>query len=162
MTRKRPANGTGKPEIPRFSDYLADAEREERGEWIQLSPPLDHVRVLLRSPFCPDYQRILGRLVREQLEATPEMDTTIHLELVKRAISEVAIVSYEGLLDDQDRPIEHSQEFLNRLMFDRACHHYSDAILSAFQGLAAVKRREREAEGKESAISSDIDSLSAH
>ena len=162
MTRKKPANGTGKPEIPRFSDYLADTDREERGEWVTLPSPLAHVSVLLRSPFCADYQRRLGVLVREQLEQSPEIDTSIHLDLVKRAIAEVAIVSYEGLVGEDGEPIQHSQEFVNRLMLDRACHHYGDAILSAFQGLAAVKRREREAEGKESAISSDIDSLPAH
>lgn len=163
MTRKNPANGAGKPDaIPRFSDYLADIDREERGEWITLDAPLAHVRVLLRSPFCADYQRRLSAMVRDQLEATPDIETSMHVELVKRAIADVALVSYEGLHGEDGEPIEHSQEFVNRLLLDRACHHYGDAILAAFQRLGIVKRREREIEGKKSAISSDSVLSPAH
>ena len=148
-------NGSGKPEIPRFSDYLADTDLEERGEWVTLDAPLAHVRVMLRSPFCADYQRRLGVLVRAQLEQSPEIDTGIHLEIVKRTLAEAALVSYEGLLDDLGEPIPYTEEFVKRLMLDRECHHYGDAILSAFQRLGVVKRRQRDAEGKESASSSD-------
>jgi hypothetical protein len=149
------ANGK-RPPGRRLSLFAIDVEAEEQGTWETLASPLDCFEVRVRSLHCEDVQDYLAdQGARDQrANGGKELTGKQQAMLFRRAVGELVLVDWRGMLGDDGKPLAFSRALAREILTERKWRHIADAISSVVIERSRLRLEEDAAEGKESEPSS--------
>lgn len=117
------------------------SEFVDEGTMVDL-PDWPGVRVSVRASDHPEYQNALT--VGFERKRRASKDPNVRAEIVNRAIAKHLLFGWEGITDDDDKPIEFDRATVVEWAKDRAYRRFFDAVLGAANVLANEVVEERE------------------
>lgn len=121
------------------------SEFVDEGTLVDL-PDWPGIKVSVRASDHPEYQNALTVGFERKRRATK--DPTVRNEIVYRAIAKHLLFGWEGVTDDDEKPLEFDRELVVGWAKDRAYRRFFESVLAAASLLASEVIEEREDQGK--------------
>lgn len=131
----------------KLSQVAIDASAHEQGQWIDDIPEMGDLRLRVRGIGNADWKRHSSKLAtaipRENKRGgivAPEAQDTI----TTSCLINTCLIDWDGLTDDDDKPIPYSKEKAKELLEDPALRRFRDAVLWAANvvGDSALAKKE--------------------
>lgn len=116
----------------KIGSLKTDLAKAEAGIWIGDIPDMGDLRLKVRPTGNPDYRRVYAKLV----ETTPRhakrggviVDHKIKADLSARTLADTVLLDWEGLEDDDGKPLPYSPELAKTLLLDPEMTAFRDAV----------------------------------
>lgn len=133
----------------KLSSLRIDPVRVEKGAWIDKIPEMGDLRLNVRGIDNSDARRLRETLI----ENVPRAERVRGLDMVERdriagkVLAEAVLLDWDGLDDDDGRPIPYSSEMAEKLLTDPALPAFRAAV-----AWAADRVSEEQEERKQDAL----------
>lgn len=131
----------------KLSDLTIDADRLENGDWVDNIPEMGGVRLKVRGFNNSDWRKLQNTLI----EATPRkqrlggrLDPNTMDEITSKCLLNACLLDWDGLLDDNDKPIPYDKKRAEQLLKDPQYRKFREAVVWASQIVAEQINDEQE------------------
>jgi hypothetical protein len=134
----------------KLSQTKVDPARQEGGAWINEIPEMDGLRLKVRGANNRDWQRLQTKLIR----ALPRDRRRLALDPVDNdringiLLRDTALLDWDGLDGDDDKPIPYSKEKAGELLLDPQYAPFRNAVMWAAATVAEQRADEIEDDAK--------------
>lgn len=115
----------------KLNSIKADLAKESEGDWVAI-PEWPGVRFKVRSIHCKDYLNAREMKVQGLVKALGRLPTSSELEPhIGKLVSAFLLLDWDGLLDDNDKPLPYSAERARELLGDPAMRELVQQVIWA-------------------------------
>jgi hypothetical protein len=118
----------------KLSDLTVDAERLEKGAWVDNIPDMEGLRLKVRGANNVDWRRLQSRL----LNAVPrkkrlggQLDPDEQDRITATCLLNACLMDWDGLEGDDGKPLPYSKEWASKLIMEPEYRRFRDAVIWA-------------------------------
>jgi hypothetical protein len=118
----------------KLSDITVDAERLEKGAWVDNIPDMEGLRLKVRGANNVDWRRLQSRL----LDAVPRkkrlggrLDPDEQDRITASCLLNTCLMDWDGLEGDDGNPLPYSKEWADKLIKEPEYRRFRDAVIWA-------------------------------
>lgn len=118
----------------KIGEIAVDLDRVENGAWVDDVPDMAGLRLKVRGSSNKDWRRLTSKLldkVPRKKRHGSRIDTEEAENITNRCLLETCLLDWEGLTDDEGKPLPYSKEMAEKLLLDPQYRRFRDACLEA-------------------------------
>lgn len=118
----------------KLSDLTIDPERQENGAWVDDIPELEGLRLRVRGTMNADWRRLQTKLIESiprKKRAGGRLDPDETDRITQTLLLNACLLDWEGLEDDDGKPILYSKEMARKLLFEPEYRAFRDGVVYA-------------------------------
>lgn len=116
----------------KLSNIAVNVENIEHGEWVDDIPEMENLRLRVRGIDNGDWKRLRSKhmdAIPRQWRAGKRADEIDRI--ISICLRDAGLIDWEGLTDDEDKPIMYSRDMANKLLTEPQYRKFRDAVLWA-------------------------------
>jgi hypothetical protein len=118
----------------KLSQVTIDASAHEQGQWIDDIPEMGDLRLRVRGIGNADWKRHASKLasaIPREKKRGGIIDPEAQDSIATTCLINACLIDWDGLTDDDDKPIAYSKAKAKELLEDPALRRFRDAVLWA-------------------------------
>lgn len=137
----------------RLSELKIDAEKFEKGAWVDNIPDMGEVRLKVRGIGNADFRRLQTKLFDaepRQYKVGGKLSPERQDAITAQCLANTVLIDWQGILDENDQPIPYSREMAKELLTNPEFRRFRDGVIWAASVVADDVAIDTEEAGKNS------------
>lgn len=133
----------------KLKDAKVDTERAEAGAWVENIPDMEGLRLKVRGANNRDWRRLQTKLIQavpRKRRMSGNLDPDDSDNITNHCLLNTCLLDWEGLEDDEDKPLPYSKEMATKFMTDPDYRRIRDAVSWAANKIADEGQEDVEAD----------------
>lgn len=118
----------------KMREVAVDIDRVEHGDWINVVPEMQGLRLKVRGTNNKDWRKLQAKLldaVPRKKRMTGRIDPDEAERITNLLLLNCSLIDWDGLEDDDGKPIPYSRDMAETLLTDPSYRRFRDAVANA-------------------------------
>src|SRR5215207_282633 len=130
----------------KLSDIKININAVEKGDWVGDIPEMGDLRLRVRGTDNADYSALQDKLLRAARRRNGNASREQRDQITATLLLETVLLDWDGILDENNRPIPYSKDFAQTLLTDPEYRDFRMAVIWAADQVARTESKVEESD----------------